>query len=169
MDRLTVVRSLTHPYPLHGTVYAMTRIPDVDTKIEVRPRDPRQWPFIGSVVDYLDDRRSGGKPPAVPRNVALPFPLGSRTEIPPLAGPDGTWLGARYDPVFTDFAAEGTRPAPSVRGRAFPDPYLLPGLRRWRHRPRPPGRRHRRRRRRRARDADLAQGRAGDGVPPPGH
>src|SRR4051812_13602178 len=24
MDRLTVVRSLTHPYPLHGTVYATT-------------------------------------------------------------------------------------------------------------------------------------------------
>ena len=34
MDRLTVVRSLTHPYPLHGTVYATTGIPEVDTKIE---------------------------------------------------------------------------------------------------------------------------------------
>ena len=34
MDRLTVVRSLTHPYPLHGTVYATTGIPDVDTRIE---------------------------------------------------------------------------------------------------------------------------------------
>jgi hypothetical protein len=124
MDRLTVVRSLTHPYPLHGTVYAMTGIPDVDTRIEARPRDPRQWPFIGSVVDYLDDRRSGGRRPAVPRNVALPFPLGSRTEVPPLAGPYATWLGARYDPVFTDFAAPGARPAPPVRGKAFRDPYL---------------------------------------------
>src|SRR5262249_58232112 len=74
MDRLTVVRSLTHPYPLHGTVYAMTGIPDVDTKIEAKPRDPRQWPFIGSVVDYLEDRRCGGKMPAVPRNIALRFP-----------------------------------------------------------------------------------------------
>jgi hypothetical protein len=124
MDRLTVVRSLTHPYPLHGTVYAMTGIPDVDTQIEAKPRDPRQWPFIGSVVDYLDDRSAGGKLPAVPRNVALPFPLGSRTEIPPLAGPYATWLGARHDPVFTDFAAQGARPAPVVRGKAFRDPYL---------------------------------------------
>src|SRR5262249_38399831 len=33
MDRLTVVRSLTHPYPLHGTVYATTGIPEVDTRI----------------------------------------------------------------------------------------------------------------------------------------
>ena len=38
MDRLTVVRSLTHPYPLHGTVYATTGIPEVDTKIESQPR-----------------------------------------------------------------------------------------------------------------------------------
>lgn len=124
MDRLTVVRSLTHPYPLHGTVYAMTGIPDVDTKIEAKPRDPRQWPFIGSVVDYLENQRAGGKPPTVPRNVALPFPLGSRTEIPPLAGPYATWLGAKFDPVFTDFIPKGTRPAPVIRGKVFHDPYL---------------------------------------------
>jgi hypothetical protein len=124
MDRLTVVRSLTHSYPLHGTVYAMTGIPEVDTKIEASPRDPRQWPFIGSVVDYLDDRRCGGRRPEVPRNIALPFPLGSRTEIPPLAGPYVTWLGARYDPIFTHFAAAGARPAPAVRDKVFHDPYL---------------------------------------------
>src|SRR5262245_12466804 len=125
MDRLTVVRSLTHPYPLHGTVYAMTGIPEVDTKIEAKPRDPRQWPFIGSLVAYLDDRKSGGRMPSVPPNVALPFPLGSRTEIPPLAGPYATWLGARYDPLFTDFAARGTKPAPALgKDKAFHDPYL---------------------------------------------
>jgi hypothetical protein len=54
----------------------------------------QEWPSIGSVVDYLEDRRCGGKPPAVPRNVALPFALGSRTEIPPLAGPYATRLVA---------------------------------------------------------------------------
>ena len=124
MDRLTVVRSLTHPYPLHGTVYAMTGIPEVDTRIESKPRDPRQWPFIGSIVDYIADQRAKGQMPAVPRNVALPFPLGSKTEIPPLAGPYATWLGARHDPVFTDFAAKGCRPAPIVRNRVFNDPYL---------------------------------------------
>src|SRR5262245_55284010 len=73
MDRLTVVRSLTHPYPLHGTVYATTGIPDVDTKIESLPRHKRQWPFIGSLVDYLEDRRSGRAAPEMPRNVVLPF------------------------------------------------------------------------------------------------
>ena len=129
MDRLTVVRSLTHPYPLHGTVYATTGIPDVDTKIEAQPRHKRQWPFLGSIVDYLDDQRAlrAGQTglPALPRNIALPFVMGSKNEYPPLAGPYGAMLGQKYDPVFTDFRPEGTRLAPEINpGKAFRDPLL---------------------------------------------
>jgi len=125
MDRLTVVRSLTHPFPLHGTVYATTGIPEVDTKIEAQPRHKRQWPFIGSLVDYFEDRRTGGAVPELPRNVALPFVMGSKNEYPPLAGPYGAMLGMRYDPVYTEFHAEGTALAPAVRpGKAFKDPLL---------------------------------------------
>lgn len=125
MDRLTVVRSLTHPYPLHGTVYATTGVPDVDTKIEAQPRHPRQWPFIGSLVDYFEDQRSGGKLPMLPRNIAIPFLMGSKNEYPPLAGLYGAMLGMRYDPVYSDFAPEGTAAAPEiVAGKAFKDPFL---------------------------------------------
>jgi Protein of unknown function (DUF1501) len=125
MDRLTVVRSLTHPYPLHGTVYATTGIPNVDTKIEAQPRHKRQWPYIGSVVDYVENQRVQGRLPAVPRNIALPFVMGSKNEYPPLAGPYGAFLGTRYDPVYTDFTAHGTRLAPEIRpGKAFKDPLL---------------------------------------------
>ena len=124
-DRLTFVRSLTHPFPLHGTVYATTGIPNVDTKIEAKPRDKRQWPFIGSIVDYLDERRTGNSSPAMPRNIAMPFMMGSKNEYPPLAGPYGAFLGTRYDPVYTDFMAKGTRVAPAVRpGKSFHDPQL---------------------------------------------
>ena len=125
MDRLTVVRSLTHPYPLHGTVYATTGIPEVDTKIEAQPRNKRQWPFIGSLVDYFEERQTGGKLPEMPRNVALPFVMGSKNEYPPLAGLYGAMLGMRYDPVYTDFATEGTTLAPEIGpGKAFKDPLL---------------------------------------------
>ena len=125
MDRLTVVRSLTHPYPLHGTVYATTGIADVDTKIESQPRHKRQWPFIGSLVDYFEDQRTRGATPEMPRNVALPFVMGSKNEIPPLAGLYGAMLGMRYDPIYTDFTAEGTSLAPEIRpGRTFNDPLL---------------------------------------------
>ena len=123
MDRLTVVRSLTHPYPLHGTVYATTGIPEVDTKIEAQPRHKRQWPFIGSLVDYFADRRNSGNVPPLPRNIALPFVMGSKNEYPPLAGPYGAMLGMRYDPVYTEFTAEGTALAPEIgAGKAFKDP-----------------------------------------------
>lgn len=125
MDRLTVVRSLSHPFPLHGTVYATTGIPQVDTKIEAMPRDKRQWPYIGSIVDYMEQQRSGRAAPAMPRNVAIPFPMGSKTEIPPLAGPYGAMLGMRYDPVFTEFRHEGTKLSPELRPKkAYKDPFF---------------------------------------------
>lgn len=125
MDRLTVVRSLTHPFALHGTVYATTGIPEVDTTIEAQPRNPRQWPYIGSIVDYVEEHRQQGAAGEIPRNVALPFVMGSKNEYPPLAGPYGATLGPRYDPVYTDFRAEGTGEAPEIRpGRAFRDPLL---------------------------------------------
>ena len=51
--------------------------------------------------------------------------MGSKNEIPPLAGPYGGMLGMRYDPVYTDFTAEGTKRAPEIRpGKAYKDPLL---------------------------------------------
>src|SRR5437016_5694120 len=56
MDRVTVVRSMTHPYPIHGVAYATTGVPTIDIPMELNPRDARHWPFLGSVVDYLGRR-----------------------------------------------------------------------------------------------------------------
>src|SRR5262249_56230001 len=81
MDRVTAVRSVTHPYPEHGVAYAVSGIPTYTPELETRPRDPRHWPFIGSVVDYLDEKRTGIATPLVPRNVGLPGPLNSKTHL----------------------------------------------------------------------------------------
>src|SRR5215210_7033394 len=66
MDRLTVVRSMTHLYPEHGVAYAVTGIPTYTPALETQPRDARHWPYIGSVVDYLArpsrDRQGAGMP-----------------------------------------------------------------------------------------------------------
>ena len=99
------------------------------------PRDPRHWPFIGSVVDYLADQR--GEPAAgIPRNVALPWRLSSRRPYAAgdNAGPYGAWLGAAYDPLWTDFQGEGTRVSTYTFGPQTircQDPYgpLAPGCR----------------------------------------
>src|SRR5438067_2082316 len=58
MDRCTVVRSMSHPYPIHGVAYALTGVPQIDIPMELNPHDPRHWPFVGSVVDYVS-RREG--------------------------------------------------------------------------------------------------------------
>src|SRR5215510_12419538 len=37
MDRVTVVRSMSHPYPLHGVAYAVTGMPTYSPDLETRP------------------------------------------------------------------------------------------------------------------------------------
>ena len=108
-DRLTVVRSMTHPYPLHCTAYVTSGIPDYTPALETRPRDRKHWPFIGSVVDYVDERQSGSVAD-FPRNIALPWKMNSRggEAASVQAGPYAAFLGRAYDPVLTDFPHAGT-------------------------------------------------------------
>src|SRR5215207_7743649 len=67
LDRVTVLRSLTHQPPIHGTAFAFSGVPTTDLQLEGNVRDPRHWPFVGSVVDYLG-ARADAKAPPVPRN-----------------------------------------------------------------------------------------------------
>ena len=110
MDRATIVRSMTHPYPLHASAYTLTSIPTINVPLQMSPRDPRHWPFIGSVVDYLADQRGEPDPP-VARNIGLPWRLSSRRAYAAgdNAGPYGAWLGRAYDPLWSDFQGAGTR------------------------------------------------------------
>jgi hypothetical protein len=110
MDRVTVVRSLTHPYPIHGVAYALTGVPQIDIPMELNPRDGRHWPFVGSVVDYLGQQTAGGRRREVPDNIALPFPFSSqRVGEVPRAGPYAAFLGGAYNPIWTEFHGKATR------------------------------------------------------------
>jgi hypothetical protein len=126
MDRVTVVRSMTHPYPEHGVAYAVSGIPTYTPELETRPRDPRHWPFIGSVVDYLDEKRTREATPKVLRNVGLPWLLNSKTDLDVSAGPYAAFLGRGHDPVWADFDGKGLRIAPHYtdgQKRDFLDPF----------------------------------------------
>jgi hypothetical protein len=150
IDRLTVVRSMTHPYPVHGVAYALTGMAEYTPEIEARPRDLRHWPFLGSLVDYADargarpdgvarpesskdvvrsgntdtpvedsgratqDRRATQSHPTLPRNIALPWLMGSKCDLAPLAGPYAAFLGEKHDPVWTDFEGDGTAVVPKL-------------------------------------------------------
>ncbi|MCO6459480.1 MAG: DUF1501 domain-containing protein [Pirellulaceae bacterium] len=127
MDRVTVLRSLTHPYPIHGVAYALTGNPAIDVSMELRPHDSRHWPFFGSVVDYLE---SGSAPaaPRVPRNVALPFRFSTRRQGEvSRAGPYAAFLGSQFDPLWAEFAGTATRGhQKTLRDLVFTDndPYM---------------------------------------------
>lgn len=107
LDKVTVLRSLTHPHPVHGMAYATSAVPTTDIPLESRPRDSRHWPFIGSVVDYVGGTNPGARP-TIPRNFGLPFPFGSKRG-PSRSGPFGGFLGPAYDTVWSEFLAKGTR------------------------------------------------------------
>jgi hypothetical protein len=126
MDRVTVVRSMTHPYPEHGVAYAVTGIPTYTPALETRARDPQHWPFIGSIVDYLEEKRTGNSAPSLPRNVGLPWLLNSKTDLDVSAGPYAAFLGQSHDPVWVDFDGKGTRIAPKYtegQSKEFHDPF----------------------------------------------
>jgi hypothetical protein len=108
MHLTTVLRSMTHPYPIHGVAYATTGVPTIDIPMELNPRDGRHWPFIGSVVDFVTCR--GDKPGTVPTNAALPWPMSTRRsgEVA-RAGPYAAFLGSAYNPVWTEFRGEATK------------------------------------------------------------
>jgi hypothetical protein len=126
-DRITVVRSMTHPYPLHGVAFATTGVPAIDAPMELSPRDPRHWPYIGSVVDYLA-RRGAKHPPEVPANIFLPWAFSTRRvgEVA-RAGPYAAFLGSAFNPLWCEFTGKATRRVVKVLNEQrleFAEPYL---------------------------------------------
>jgi hypothetical protein len=105
MHLTTLVRSLSHPYNIHSAAYTLTGTPTTDIPMELNPRDARHWPFFGSVLDYLQSRRTGARRD-VPVNVALPWRFSSRSEPFRRGGPFGGFLGAGFDPVWAEFEGE---------------------------------------------------------------
>jgi hypothetical protein len=109
MHRATLLRSLSHPYNIHSAAYALTGVPATDIPMELNPRDARHWPFLGSVLDYLDPRRGRRE---VPLNVGLPWKFSSRSEPFRRGGPYGGFLGSGYDPVWGEFRGAATNGDP---------------------------------------------------------
>jgi hypothetical protein len=109
-DRITVVRSVTHPYPIHGVAFATTGIPAIDVAMELAPFDVRHHPYFGSVVQYIERNQTAGRPADIPQNVAFPFPFSSqRVGEVPRAGPYAAFLGSTYNPTWTEYLGQSTR------------------------------------------------------------
>lgn len=124
-DRFTIVRSMTHPYPLHGVAYALSGLPVYTTDLEVKPRDPAQWPYFGSIADYLWTQQAGRKD--LLQHVGLPWVFNSQVDdLGLIAGPYAAFLGQQFDPLWVKYDGKGTRVAPKCRHeqpKVYDDPY----------------------------------------------
>jgi len=129
IDQVTIVRSMTHEWPFHAVNYALAGIPEINPRKESDPNDRTEWPFIGSVIDYLEAQKSPLVQPALPRNIGIPFPVYAHVNFRLLGGPYAGFLGQQYDPLWTAFDKLGTRQVPVLaEGSEARDPFagILP-------------------------------------------
>ena len=111
MDKVTVVRSLSHPWNFHGMMWATTGVPEGSIPLEETQKHALHLPYIGSIFTYFEQLSRGPKESgAVPDNVILPFLLSSRRPAAyHYARPHASFLGNIYDPVWTEFRGKATR------------------------------------------------------------
>lgn len=130
MDRVAIVRSMTHEHNNHSNLYTLSGYPTVDFSSETSPFDSRHHPFFASIVDYLSDQQASQIPSGIPTNIGLPFRFSTYSPVFRRAGPYGAFLGHGYDPVWTEFDGEATKNAPRVsffnrlKDVEVKDPYL---------------------------------------------
>jgi len=111
MDRVSLVRSMTHPYPIHGVAFATTGVKHTDIPMELNRDDRRHWPYFGSVLDYLHEVDNPNAPqPTVPPTMHLPWVQSSRSGPHKRSGLFGGFLGPRYNPVVAEFVGAATNP-----------------------------------------------------------
>lgn len=125
MHRVATVRTLTHEYPIHCASFALTGMANTDLARETNTRDPRHWPYFGSVVDYVDSqaaKRQGSHLPPVPRNIVLPHRFGR-------PGPQPHWLGTGWAPIVTSWEGKSTGVDPYGQGRENPYGGITPETR----------------------------------------
>lgn len=125
MNRVSTVRTVTHEWPIHGVAFSLTGTGRTDLAMETNPRDPRHWPYFGSVIDYVEtmERRRQGQPErTIPTNIYLPHRFGR-------PGPQPQWLGTSWAPVISSWEGKSTGADPYGQGRENPYGGISPDTR----------------------------------------
>ena len=94
MNRVTLIRTLSHGYNSHNPYAVMTGFTGGNDQQDYFWR-PTDYPSMGSVATYF-----GVGQPGVPPYVVLPA-LPGYTQSLRRAGPYGGFLGRKYDPLFS--------------------------------------------------------------------
>jgi hypothetical protein len=104
-DRYCVVRTMTHPFNDHsGAAHYMQtgKVWHVPIGGGFNPT-PKDWPAMGSVVDYFAGRGPGAGERPLPAYAVVPNSLGRLQEAGQYLRPGehAGWLGRRYNPLTT--------------------------------------------------------------------
>jgi hypothetical protein len=118
LDRLCVVRSVSHRYNSHNPYGVMTGF-DGGNDRENYFAKPSDHPGMGAVCQSFGLGRRGDLPGYVVLPAFPGYSQGLRR-----AGPYGGYLGSRYDPLFS--TCEPTWAKPTVGDKDFYDPTLVP-------------------------------------------
>jgi len=119
-DKFAVIRTMTHAYNDHSTGghYIQTGHPwhvPIGSGFNATEKD---WPAMGSVVEYVDQRAPGGQTRDIPSYVYLPNRLGhmetysTKLDRP---GQYAGWLGRGYDALATDIRKQHEKDNPFYR------------------------------------------------------
>ncbi len=116
-DRYSVVRTLTHPHNDHNACHYIQTghpLPPAPRGAAGVAATDRDWPALGSVVDYLEHKRTPCRPAAFPSYVYLPNRLG-HIEGYDRSGQYGGWLGRAHNALATDIRKRGPGDNPYFR------------------------------------------------------
>lgn len=106
-DRFAVIRTMTHPHNDHNACHYIQTghpLPPAPRGAAMVDATEKDWPAMGSVVEYLDQQADRTKPPAqrrdFPSYVYLPNPLG-HIQGYDRSGQYAGWLGRSFNPLAT--------------------------------------------------------------------
>jgi hypothetical protein len=114
-DRFCVVRTMTHPQNDHHACHWIQTgrrwNPPVPGQHNATPRD---WPAIGSVVEYFDQQSPARRQAEMPSYLYVPAPLGHLQGYD-YPGQYAGWLGGAYNALATNFRRRDSSDNPYFR------------------------------------------------------
>lgn len=120
-DKFAVIRSLTHSHNDHNACHYIQTghpLPPAERGAAMVDATEKDWPAMGSVVEYLDQRvdgnRDDGQRRDFPSYVYLPNPLG-HIQGYDRSGQYGGWLGRSYNALATRIAKRDKNDNPYFR------------------------------------------------------
>ncbi len=120
-DKYAVIRTITHPHNDHNACHYIQTghpLPPAPRGAAMVDATEKDWPAMGSVVEYLDQRADAGRTAeqrrAFPSYVYLPNPLG-HIQGYDRSGQYAGWLGRTYNALATKIAKRDTSDNPYFR------------------------------------------------------